>query len=71
MKEFYNTKVNEIKTYLTNLNKSVTDKAIQIKINEVINILPLLGKNDKPNDDKLVNLLQYYQLVEELETAAK
>lgn len=71
LKEFYNTKVNEIKTHLTNLNKSVTDKAIQIKINEVINILPLLGKNDKPNDDNLVNLLQYYQLVEELETAAK
>jgi hypothetical protein len=71
LKEFYNTKVNEIKTHLTNLNKTVTDKAIQIKINEVINILPLLGKNDKPNDDNLVNLLQYYQLVEELETAAK
>ena len=71
LKEFYNTKVNEIKNHLTNLNKSVTDKAIQIKINEVINILPSLGKNDKPNDDNLVNLLQYYQLLEELETAAK
>jgi len=71
LKEFYNTKVNEIKNHLTNLNKSVTDKAIQIKINEVINILPSLGKNDKPNDDNLVNLLQYYQLVEELEVAAK
>jgi hypothetical protein len=71
LKEFYNTKVNEIKTHLTNLNKTVTDKAIQIKINEVINILPSLGKNDKPNDDNLVNLLQYYQLVEELETIVK
>ena len=71
LKEFYNTKVNEIKNHLINLNKSVTDKAIQIKINEVINILPSLGKNDKPNDDNLVNLLQYYQLVEELETVAK
>jgi hypothetical protein len=71
LKEFYNTKVNEIKNHLTNLNKTVTDKAIQIKINEVINILPSLGKNDKPNDDNLVNLLQYYQLVEELEAAAK
>jgi len=71
LKEFYNTKVNEIKNHLTNLNKTVTDKAIQIKINEVINILPSLGKNDKPNDDNLVNLLQYYQLVEELEAVAK
>ena len=63
--------MNEIKNHLTNLNKTVTDKAIQIKINEVINILPSLGKNDKPNDDNLVNLLQYYQLVEELEAVAK
>jgi hypothetical protein len=71
LKEFYNTKVNEIKTHLTKLNKSVTDKAIQIKINEVINILPSLSKIDKASDDNLVNLLQYYQLVEELEVVAK
>jgi hypothetical protein len=68
LKEFYNTKINEIKTYLNKLNKSVTDKAIQIKINEVISILPNLGKMDKVNDDHLINLLQYYQLVEELES---
>ena len=71
LKEFYNTKVNEIKSHLTKLNKSVTDKAIQIKINEVINILPSLSKIDKASDDNLVNLLQYYQLVEELEAVAK
>lgn len=69
LKEFYNTKVNEIKNHLTNLNKSVTDKATQIKINEVVNMLSPLSKNDKASDDNLVNLLQYYQLVEELETA--
>jgi hypothetical protein len=68
LKEFYNTKINEIKTHLNKLNKSITDKAIQIKINEVINILPNLGKMDKVNDDHLINLLQYYQLVEELES---
>jgi hypothetical protein len=67
LKEFYNTKINEIKTHLSNLNKQVTDKTTQIKINEVINILPSLGKNNKVTDDHLINLLQYYQLVEELE----
>jgi hypothetical protein len=71
LKEFYNGKVNEIKTHLSKLNASVTDKAIQIKINEVINMLSPLSKNDKASDDNLVNLLQYYQLVEELETIAK
>jgi hypothetical protein len=71
LKEFYNIKINEIKTHLNKLNKNVTDKTIQIKINEVINILPSLGKNDRASDDNLVNLLQYYQLVEELETVTK
>jgi hypothetical protein len=67
LKEFYNTKINEIKNTLLTLNKKVTNKAIQIKVNEVVNILPNLGKTDKVNDDHLINLLQHYQLVEELE----
>jgi hypothetical protein len=69
LKEFYNTKINEIKNTLLTLNKNVTNKAIQIKVNEVVNILPNLGKTDKVNDDHLINLLQHYQLVEELEAA--
>jgi hypothetical protein len=68
LKEFYNTKIAEIKNTLLTLNKKVTNKAIQIKVNEVVNILPSLGKTDKVNDDHLINLLQHYQLVEELET---
>lgn len=67
LREFYNTKINEIKNTLSTLNKKVTNKAIQIKVNEVVNILPSLGKTDKVNDDHLINLLQHYQLVEELE----
>ena len=68
LREFYNTKINEIRNTLLTLNKKVTNKAIQIKVNEVVNILPSLGKTDKVNDDHLINLLQHYQLVEELES---
>ena len=71
LREFYNTKINEIKDHLIKLNKKVTDKAIQIKINEVMNIMPNLSKTDKVDNDHLVNLLQYYQLVEELEAVSK
>ena len=67
LKNFYNTKVKEIKEILNNLNKKVTDKAIQIKLNEVNNLLSEADKSTKINDDHLVNLLQYYSLVEELE----
>ena len=69
LREFYNTKVTEIKEHLNKLSKTVTDKAIQIKINEVVNLLSPLTKSSKVNDDNLINLLQYYQLVEELEKA--
>jgi hypothetical protein len=68
LKEFYNTKVKEIKTSLTGLNEGVKDKATQIKIEEVVKILPTIGKTSKVKDDDLINLLQYYDLIEELKT---
>jgi hypothetical protein len=68
LRTFYNTKVNEIKTSLINLNKKIEDKAIKIKINEVSNLLIELGKTDNISNDDLVNLLQYYELLEELNT---
>ena len=68
LKEFYNTKVKEIKTSLTNLNEGVKDKTTQIKIEEVVKILPIIGKTSKVKDDDLINLLQYYDLIEELKT---
>ena len=66
LREFYNTKITEIKATLTKQVKKVTDKAIQIKLNEVNNMLTPLGKTTNVGNDDLVNLLQYYELLEEL-----
>ena len=66
LKDFYNTKITEIKATLTKQVKKVTDKAIQIKLNEVNNMLTPLGKTANVGNDDLVNLLQYYELLEEL-----
>ena len=66
LKEFYNTKINEIKIELTTLANKVTDKVVKIKLNEVNNMLLPLGKVAKVGNDDLVNLLQYYALLEEL-----
>ena len=68
LREFYNNKVNEIKSLLTELNSKVKDKTTQIKVNEVVKILPSIEKSTKIKDDNLINLLQYYDLIEELET---
>jgi hypothetical protein len=69
LRDFYNTKISEIKSELNGLYKTVTDKAIQIKLNEVTNLLTPLGKTSNVGNDDLVNLLQYYELLEELTKA--
>jgi len=69
LREFYNTKVEEIKEELNKLSKKVTEKVIQIKLNEVTNLLTPLGKISNVGNDDLVNLLQYYELLEELTKA--
>lgn len=69
LKEFYSSKSNEIKKDLMVLNKNTKDPVTKIKINEVISLIKPLDKNTKVTDNDLVNLLQYCDLLTELETA--
>ena len=69
LKSFYNDKIQEIKSELTRMAKKVTDKVVKIKLQEVNNILTPLGKTAPVGNDDLVNLLQYYALLEELTQA--
>ena len=69
LKEFYNTEVDKIHNQLKELNAKVTDKAVQIKINEVSSLIEVLDKSTKVTSDNIVNILQYLELVEELKTA--
>jgi hypothetical protein len=66
LKEFYNIKVNEIKTKLNVLNKKTTNQVTKIKINEISNFLIELNKTDKVTNEHMINLLQYFDLLEEL-----
>lgn len=66
LKEFYNAKINEMKSELISLNKKTKNEVTKIKLNETINFLVTLDKNDKVNNDNVVNLLQYCDLIEEL-----
>lgn len=68
LQEFYTNKSNEIKKDLISLNKKVTDKVTQIKINEIIKLVTPKKTKSKVTDESLVNLLQYCDLVNELET---
>jgi hypothetical protein len=69
LRNFYNIKINELKSSLQIITKEIKDKATQIKITEVTKFLVELAKTDKVGDNNLVDLLRYYQLVSEIKTA--
>jgi hypothetical protein len=69
LRNFYNSKAIELKKTLNALAENVKDQAIKIKITEVTKFLTKLSKTDKVDNDNLVDLLQYYELVSEIKTA--
>ncbi len=66
LKEIYNAKINELKISLKSFSQKTKDEVTKIKLAEVINLLQEIDKGSKINNDDLINLLQYYELTEEL-----
>ena len=69
LRDFYNSKIDELKSTLNEEAKNIKDKAIQIKITEVAKYLVELDKTSKVSNDNLVDLLQYFELVKEIKVA--
>jgi hypothetical protein len=68
LREFVNESYTAIKSQIAQLSKTVTDKTIQIKLNEVATFLKPLDKNQSVKDDNIIALLQFHQLIEELKS---
>ena len=71
LKGIYNTKIIEVKKVLNLQIKKVKDETTKIKLLEVIKLLKEIDKGSRINNDDLINLLQYYQLTEELSKVIK
>ena len=69
LREFYNGKVKILKETLNEMSLNIKDKATEIKITEVSKLITELSKTDKIDNDNLVDLLQYYELVKEIKIA--
>jgi hypothetical protein len=67
LRDFYNSKIKGLKNILVKETKNIKDKATKIKITEVTKFLIELKKTDKVGDNNLVDLLRYYQLVNEIQ----
>ena len=69
LRNFYNEKINILKEQLSIISNNIKDKATKIKVNEVSKYLVELSKTDKVDNDNLVDLLQYFELVKEIKVA--
>ena len=68
LKSYLNQEIKAVKQSLTRYSKKVEDKAVAIKLNETKLMIKPLCKKSSVNDDNVVNLLNYYELVNELKT---
>lgn len=66
LKSFYNKEIVEIKSLLSKEIKVVENKALQIKLEGVLNLITELDKRTNIKSDHLVDLLQYHNLLGEL-----
>jgi len=66
LRNFYNSKIKELKYAVLTEAKTLKDKVVKIKLVEVSKLLTELKKTDKVNTDNLVDLLQYYELIKEI-----
>ena len=68
LKVYINEEIKNVKKQLLSYSKKVEDKAVAIKLNETKGMIKTLCKKSSVNDDNVINLLNYYELVNELKT---
>jgi hypothetical protein len=69
LRTIVNEELEKIADDLSNLTRTVSDNVVAIKVAEVAKGVKLLEKTEKVNDDHLVTLMQYYELINELRNA--
>ena len=68
LRTLVNEELSKIKTQVSKLSSKITDDIIKIKLHEVSKGIVLLSNKQKIVDTHLINLMQYYDLVNELKS---
>jgi len=68
LRNVVNEELTELSSVVNKLSLKVKDKVVKIKLEEVAKAIVPLKKTEKINDSHLINLMQYYDLVNELKS---
>jgi len=69
LRDFYNSKIVELRIELLKEIQSTQNPAIKVKVEEITKHLTEIDKTSKINDSNLVDLMQYYELLHEIRKA--
>lgn len=71
LKAYINKEIKAVKKELTEHKNKIIDGAVKIKLTEIKGLIKPLCKKSNVHDDNVINLLNYYELVNELKTVTK
>ena len=66
LKDYVNTNLNLVKKELNSLVEKIDDRTTQIKVRQITEIISDIPKTRNVTDEDILNLFNYYQLVEEI-----
>lgn len=66
LRRFVNKNLTEVRESLVNIKSQIDDKTTEIKLQEAINLIKPISKKQVVKDEHLITLLQYHELVNEL-----
>lgn len=68
LRNLVNEELNNISSEIKALSPKVKDEVVKIKLDEIGKMIKPVSNREKITDSHLVNLMQYYELIEELKT---
>jgi hypothetical protein len=66
LRNVVNEEMTKLQVEISKLKKNITDKVVKIKLEEIQKVIIPIKNTQKVDDNHLVSLMQYYELVNEL-----
>ena len=68
LRNVVNEEMTKLQTQISKLKNNITDKVVKIKLEEIQKVIVPIKNTQKVDDNHLVSLMQYYELVNELKS---
>jgi len=66
LRDYYNVKIKEVQEAISVKAATEVDEVLKIKLQEVLKYVNPVAKTKTVTNDNIVNLLQYYELIDDL-----